>query len=266
MKNLYTFLLVMLTVATAQSQTFDFSLMYMGINETTDNHQVALLATPSSSVTDGNTADMGAGFYLPSGLTIGNFETGNSGLPASEWTSQTLGTSNANGDPYFVSRIEAGSSSILLNGDGPFELVIFDVLADPNPTSGELKFVENGDPVFDEILFIENYMNINLGSGPVNAYLQNDPTANSINFESLSVSEQVLNDSSIYVYPNPTSEFINISTRHSILYIEMFDILGKKVKYAKNENQINVSDLKTGLYIFKVFTNQGEITKKIVIE
>lgn len=266
MKNLYTFLLLTLTFTTAQTQTFDFSLMYLGINETTNNYQVALLATPSSSVTDGNTADMGAGFYVPSGLTIGNFETGNSGIPASEWTSQTLGASNANGDPYFVSRIEAGTTSILLNGEGPFELVIFDVIADPNPIIGELKFVENGDPVFDEILFIENYININLGSGPVNAYLQNDPTANSINFETLSVDDIVLNNTSIIVYPNPTSEFINISTIHSILYVEMFDVLGKKVKYVSAQNQINISDLKTGIYIFKVYTDKGDVTKRVIIE
>ena len=77
-------------------------------------------------VTNGVTADMGAGFYIPSGLAIGNFVSGNSGIPISEWSVQSLGSSDINGDPYFVSRVEAGSSSIELNGDGPFELVLFD--------------------------------------------------------------------------------------------------------------------------------------------
>jgi hypothetical protein len=271
MKNLYTSTLFFLFAIVMQAQTFEFSLSFVGINSSTNNYQVALLATPSSMVTDGNTADMGAGFYLPTGLTIGNFVTGNSDLPASEWTSQVLGASNANGDPYFISRIEAGTVGVLLNGTDAFELVLFDIIADPNPTSGEATFVENGDPVFNEILFIENYININLGSGTINAYSQNDPSANSIEFSILNLTEFPELNNNISIYPNPASHKVSITSNTTIDRIDVYDILGKQVKTLKNLNridvtEINVTSLDSGLYLFKIWIEEQVQTKNIVIK
>ncbi|WP_188463469.1 T9SS type A sorting domain-containing protein [Bizionia arctica] len=70
----------------------------------------------------------------------------------------------------------------------------------------------------------------------------------------------------ISIYPNPASDYIHISTSYIIQQVEIFDILGKKVKVVLNSNQIAVSNLQAGIYIVKVFTDKGEITKKIVIE
>lgn len=262
MKKLYT-LILLLCVFNAQTQTFDFSIDFKGTNSITNNYQFALVATPSATITNGNTADMGAGFYIPLGLTIGNFETGNSNIPASEWSSQDLGNSNSSGDPYFVSRTEAGSSSVLLNGDGPFELVLFDLIADPNPTSGNITFVENGDPVFNEILFIENYMNINLGSGTVNAYNQNDPSASSISFETLSINPQTLSNNSVNIYPNPVKEMATVLFSGTIDSAELYDITGKLIQtfYSK---ELNLSSLKAGVYLTKIRKDNTTVTKKIV--
>ena len=264
MKKLY-ILILTLCVLNASAQTFEFSIVFKGTNGNTDNYQFALVATPSETTTDGITADMGAGFYIPLGLTIGNFELGNSNIPASEWSSQDLGSSNASGDPYFVSRTEAGSSSVLLNGDGPFELVLFDVIADPNPTTGDITFVENGDPVFDEILFIENYMNINLGSGTVNAYNQNDPSANSISFETLSIGNQVLSYKTLSIYPNPVKDSTRIEYIGTIDHLKLYDITGKLVGtfYSK---EFNLSHLNAGVYLAKIKKDKTTITKKIVKE
>jgi hypothetical protein len=46
----------------------------------------------------------------------------------------------------------------------------------------------------------------------------------------------------------------------------MFDILGKKVIHSESISKISVSHLQSGIYIVKVFTDEGKITKKIVIE
>jgi len=266
MRKLYTSILFFTIAIAIQAQTFEFSLSFMGINPSTNNFQVALIATPSSSITDGNTADMGAGFYLPTGLTIGNFETGNSNLPASEWTSQVLGASNVNGDPYFVSRIEAGSSSILLNGTDPFELVLFDIISDPNPTSGNIVFVENGDPVFNEILFIENYMNINLGFGTINAYSQNNPSANSIEFSTLGLNGFSELENLISIHPNPTSDYINISAKNMTIHnVQLYDNLGKQIISKTTSNIIDVRSYESGIYFLKIIINEGSITKKIVV-
>lgn len=73
-------------------------------------------------------------------------------------------------------------------------------------------------------------------------------------------------ESQITIYPNPASEVLNISTRHNIQNVEMFDILGKSVKRVSNSKSIDVSDLKTGIYFVKVLTDKGQDTKKVVIE
>lgn len=262
MKKIYTSLFILFCFVTTQAQTFEFSLMYVGVNPNTLNHQIAFVATPSTSVTNGVTADMGGGFYVPSGLTIANFIQGNSGLPGTEWQALPLG-SNANGDAYFVARIESGGNSVVFNGAGPFELILFDIIADPNPTSGQIIFVENGDPVFDS-LFVENYLNINLGSGTINAYSQNNPTANNVNFATLNTKDFEL--AQVSIYPNPTSDIINIKTNMQLTKVELFDILGKRVLDTKATKQLNIEQFKAGVYFLKMHAGTTTLTKKIIIE
>ena len=73
-------------------------------------------------------------------------------------------------------------------------------------------------------------------------------------------------ENELSIYPNPASEVINIASRHTIQQVDLFDILGKKVKRVSNSNRIDVRDLKTGVYFIKVLTEKAQVTKKIVIE
>lgn len=263
MKHFYTILASLLFTCFAGAQTFEFSVVYVGTNGSTNNHQLALVATPSSTVTNGVTADMGGGFYVPIGLTIGNFVTGDSAIPNTEWTSQALG-SNGNGDAYFISRTEGGGSSVILNGDGPFQLVLFDVIADPNPTTGNITFVENGDPVFNS-LFVQNYININLGSGTVDAYSNNNSSANSVDFSTLSTKDvNVLN--SISVSPNPTKGMLYLSGDISkVQQIDIYSITGQHVMEVKsNFKEINITELSPALYFVKLNTAEATGTIKII--
>ena len=253
MKKIYITLILCITVFMMQAQTFDFSVSYVGINGGTNNYQMALVATPSASVTNGVTADMGAGFYLPSGLTIGNFAEGDSGIPASDWSSFALG-SNASGDGIYLSRVEAGAMSTVLNGADPFQLVLFDVIADPNPTSGSITLMENGDALLVNN-FVENYIEINLGGGTANAYNQNNPVANSVDFATLAINDNKLVDYNVSIYPNPTRGNLTIETNKSISY-SIFNILGQSVKLTGKlesgaNKSISLSHLPDGIYILK---------------
>lgn len=262
MKHLYTAVILLIMTFTLQAQvhTYEFSISFVGINANTGNYQMALLATPSLPVIDDSTDDMGAGFYVPTGMTLGNFVMGNSNLPASEWVSISMGPGTY-GDAYFLGRDEAGQFTVMLNGAGPFELVLFDVITDPNPTTGEIRFVENGDPVFDTI-YIENYINIYAQ----NLYSQNNPMASSVNFQTLNTETFVI-DESIAIYPNPVSNVLNIKTNNSVISIELYSVLGTQVfKTTKPVSQIDASRYQSGIYLLKVVTNKGEITKKIVIK
>lgn len=269
MRTLFTLITIVLATTSLKAQiTYEFSLSFVGINSATGNYQMALLATPSASVTNHSTDDMGAGFYVPTGLTIGNFVTGNSNLPASEWFITPMG-SGTGGDAYFLGRDEAGAFSVLLNGSGPFQLVLFDVIANPNPSSGEIKFVENGDPVFDTI-FIENYINI----AAQNLYAQNNPAASAVQFNTLHSNSAIVFED-LSVFPNPAQQelFLKSSTLSHIRSVIFHSIDGKKVyenshlSIVNNSSKIDVSSFSNALYFMTVTSkNGGQETYKVLIQ
>ncbi len=62
--------------------------------------------------------------------------------------------------------------------------------------------------------------------------------------------------SKFVIYPNPTSERINLSTDENIQQLSVYDDQGRLVKSQRgNRYQIDVSDLATGNYILEVMTS-----------
>lgn len=70
------------------------------------------------------------------------------------------------------------------------------------------------------------------------------------------------------IYPNPTSHLWNISTNNErITLLEVYDITGKRVFYTQPQSvtsQIDSSNFNTGLYILKIHTDKGSISKKLI--
>lgn len=65
------------------------------------------------------------------------------------------------------------------------------------------------------------------------------------------------------VYPNPTSDFINVIVNNDVNQIIIYDILGKE-KLKTNNRLINISDFESGIYYVKLMNSKGESIKKIV--
>jgi len=83
----------------------------------------------------------------------------------------------------------------------------------------------------------------------------------------LSVTDNLSISDIIKVYPNPTSDLIHIESVNAIDSIELFDVLGKRVLTFKNDvEKVSVSHLQRGVYILKVYSSQGNLTKKLIIE
>ncbi|OIQ20364.1 MAG: hypothetical protein BM549_10225 [Lacinutrix sp. MedPE-SW] len=70
------------------------------------------------------------------------------------------------------------------------------------------------------------------------------------------------------VYPNPASNgFVNITTAsNEAINVSVFDVLGKKVLSQTINNRLNVSSLKSGVYILNLNQNGATTTKKLVIK
>lgn len=89
----------------------------------------------------------------------------------------------------------------------------------------------------------------------------------------LSTPTEVLD--SIKLYPNPASEFVNITMNGQLsgskIQVNIFDTLGKRVINKSYDNdssfeqRINTSSLDAGIYIVKVSDGEASTTKKLII-
>lgn len=72
------------------------------------------------------------------------------------------------------------------------------------------------------------------------------------------------NFNEIKLYPNPVKNILTINTNNPIIKVEVFDLLGKLVKTSFNNNQIDVSNLKSSIYIVKLYSENYISVKKII--
>ncbi|MBP1644694.1 MAG: putative Gingipain [Bacteroidetes bacterium] len=74
------------------------------------------------------------------------------------------------------------------------------------------------------------------------------------------------NTDNIVVYPNPAQDFFVVSNLDKDSTIKLFDSLGRLVFTSKkNDNTINTSSLKSGVYYLSIVKDNSNITKKIII-
>lgn len=66
------------------------------------------------------------------------------------------------------------------------------------------------------------------------------------------------------IYPNPTSDFLNIKTDSKIKLVTVFDMSGRKVRAAFENNVLNVKGLQTGTYIINVETTDGKFSERFI--
>ncbi len=68
------------------------------------------------------------------------------------------------------------------------------------------------------------------------------------------------------LYPNPTSDVLNISSKNGLntSEIRIADMTGKVVRTQKNATTINVSDLASGTYLIDIVTKEGKASSKFI--
>jgi len=73
----------------------------------------------------------------------------------------------------------------------------------------------------------------------------------------------------VMIYPNPVVNYINVESDHTILSVELINLMGQKiVTQAVNaaNGRISTSDLKAGTYIIKVELENGVVSRTIEVE
>lgn len=79
-----------------------------------------------------------------------------------------------------------------------------------------------------------------------------------VDIDDMTISDEMV------VFPNPTSNYVNIQTAQTIQQVEVYNLQGQRVAAEiGNTNQISFSNLANGLYIMKVTTDNGVSTFKV---
>jgi len=104
----------------------------------------------------------------------------------------------------------------------------------------------------------------NAGEAPYTNWLKSSWTTYSEDCASLSLNDDIL-AISITLYPNPVSNILIIDSKIPLKKIEIFSLLGQKVKELNsNFNSIPTNDLSNGIYIVILESENRFITKKFI--
>ncbi len=78
-------------------------------------------------------------------------------------------------------------------------------------------------------------------------------------------SSKDLSEVNLTIYPNPTSNYFQVSELPNLKYVELFNIVGNKVKTynAAPNKQYPVSDLMNGMYLVRLISNTGATMKTV---
>ena len=74
--------------------------------------------------------------------------------------------------------------------------------------------------------------------------------------------EEIQGNETVSFYPNPTNGIVNVEG-HDIIEVKVYNALGQLVKETK-ENVIDLSGQNAGVYLMKITTPSGILTKQIV--
>lgn len=118
-------------------------------------------------------------------------------------------------------------------------------LLDPGAGKSHYLYVENADTCFN---FNKSYNNPNINSRKPDKIVNNN------------IEEQ----QSVKIYPNPSKDYITIETKNEIHKIEILDISGKLMRVDYSGKKVDINNLPLGNYIVKIYLkNQIKLIKFI---
>jgi len=176
---------------------------------------------------------------------------------------------------FGTSLVPYESGAMFINGNDAIELFengqVIDVFGDIN--------VDGSGEAWD---YVDGWASRNSGTGPDGSTFvignwtfsgtgQLDGTTNSVStspFPLSVLSSPEFNSQGFSIYPNPTNTgFVTITSSNTdAVNVQVFDMLGKQVKNETlNNNTLDVSNLRSGVYIIKIEQNNLSSTKKLII-
>ncbi|MGO1728449.1 MAG: T9SS type A sorting domain-containing protein [Flavobacteriaceae bacterium] len=183
-----------------------------------------------------------------------------------------LNLETAHGDFLGIDLTAANGGTEIVLEAGSYWISVFPTVSTITDGHGRWNWLESDAPVEHEAMIIDpdnasgsgasDWVNIaSLIGEPWNAqaWILRDETA-------LAVAGDFDLAEMVSVYPNPTSDFVqlNLPSDIEISSVQLFDLLGQKIAVEINNQKIDLSSYTDGVYMLNIKTNQGELTKKII--
>ncbi len=227
-------------------------------------------AVPNTSANNFATSVQSYGFtiILPDGVTITTASSLGGAASATFFDGTNVAMPTIDG--YLITET-LGSPATLSAPSTAMNSDMFTFTVNGNPTNGDLKILENNSSLATTVTPLKSFMQADMiDNGSAQFTNVVDPNAAAVsgmsifNFSTLSVTEVQLLENELNVYPNPTSNTINIQTNSTIKNVAIYTLLGKKV-IQTDAIKIHVADLSQGIYLLKIITDSGaEITKRFI--
>lgn len=92
------------------------------------------------------------------------------------------------------------------------------------------------------------------------------PDAGAYEYVSVTALNEISMESSILLYPNPAITSFKIDAEKQVVSISLYDISGKLIKQVFNNSEMDVADVKPGLYLVKVKAGSAAFMSKLLIK
>ncbi|MEM6718468.1 MAG: family 16 glycosylhydrolase [Bacteroidota bacterium] len=119
---------------------------------------------------------------------------------------------------------------------------------------------------------LEQYLILNIAMGGFAGAIDPSFTESPMVIDYVRVYQNILStdefdEGSLKMYPNPASDTVVIDSKLPIDSVEIYNTIGELIMREENiHNTINVSTIKTGLYILKATSGERSMNKKLMIK
>ena len=156
------------------------------------------------------------------------------------------------------------------NSNGDLKLIVNDAVSGLDRTSRALLTPDTWvyiNKTFNVFPAAANYsLSLSIQFGRLEGVTQIDGITSSITGgTTLAIQDIEINDSSFYLYPNPAMNVLYYRAE-GVKNIEVYDLLGQKLKAEKSVGSVSISALPKGSYILKLIGKKGSVSTKRFIK
>lgn len=90
------------------------------------------------------------------------------------------------------------------------------------------------------------------------------PNGTVYRFTPQSLSTEEFSELTFEIYPNPTSEYLNIKTQVNDYSFKVYNSLGQKMHIVKTQDNLDISNLSNGIYFLEIENELSSSTKKFI--